>query len=153
MRFAFEGLGCGFGYCCDGCDTTLAGEGIGVAGIDDEGACRAFFQRGGAPVNRGRRGLRHSEAAGDSGAGIKQGQQNIGPALVADAGCGSGKFHAVDCWQGLETGAWGEGRDGMGHVLVRYCRNDGDGRWLLLCRSLQVAFAGAAVFTGGAGFG
>ena len=75
---------------------TLAGEGIGVAGIDHERSCHPVLKPGSAPLDRGRRGLRPGEHAGDRGAGIEQREQQIGAAGIADARRASCEAHPVN---------------------------------------------------------
>ena len=72
----------------------LAGEGIGVAGIDHERARRAALEAGAAPVDRRGRAFRAREHARDRGAGIEQREQHVGAPGVADAGGRGREPHA-----------------------------------------------------------
>ena len=72
----------------------LAGEGVGIAGVDDERPRFALAQADGAPVDGSRARLGAGQHAGDFGAGRQHGEQQVGAALVADAGLGRGKAHA-----------------------------------------------------------
>ena len=72
----------------------LAGEGVGVAGVDDERPRFALAQAEGAPVDGRRARLGAGQNAGDFGAWRQHGEQQVGAALVADAGFGRGKAHA-----------------------------------------------------------
>ena len=92
----------------------LAGEGVGVAGIDDQRARLAGLHIGAAPFDRRRRAFRAREHAGHAGACLEQGQQHVGAAGIADAGGGRRQPHAVDCRHGGHV-LGGEGRDGGGH--------------------------------------
>ena len=74
----------------------LAGEGIGIAGIDHERARHAVGEMRAAPIDRRRRRLRLGQHAGDRGAGIEQRKQQIDAAGIANAGGGGGDAHAVD---------------------------------------------------------
>ena len=86
----------------------LAGEGIGVAGIDHQRAGLARLQMRAAPLDRRRRAFRAREHARRGRAGIEQRQQDIGALRVADAGLGGREPHAGnwrhvgDSWQGQE---------------------------------------------------
>ena len=96
----------------------LAGEGVGVAGIDHQRAGLAALELGAAPVDRRRRAFRAGEHAGDRVPLSNHGQQHVGAALVADAGCGGGEAHAVDRGHlGTSSGASGETAVDMGRLL------------------------------------
>ncbi len=89
----------------------LAGEGIGVAGIDHQRARFARLQMRPAPFDRRRRAFRAGEHAGHGGAGVEQRQQHVGAPGIADAGGGGGEPHAGDRRQvrhvlGGEGGDW-----------------------------------------------
>ena len=77
----------------------LAGEGIGVAGIDHERAGHAVREMRAAPIDRRRRGLGVGQNAGDRRAGVEQRQQQIDAARVANPRGGCGDAHALDCRQ------------------------------------------------------
>ena len=74
----------------------LAGEGIGIAGIDDQRARGAALELRAAPVDRRGRAFRAREHAGDRRALVEQREQHVGAPGVADAGGGGGEPHAVD---------------------------------------------------------
>ena len=74
----------------------LAGEGIGVAGIDHERARLAALELRAAPLDRRRRAFRAREDARDRRALVEQREQHVGAVLVADAGRGGGEAHAGD---------------------------------------------------------
>ena len=75
----------------DRLDAGAAGERIGIAGIDDQRSRAAAFELFGAPIDRRRARFRVSEDAGDRGAGRQDGEQHIGPVLVANAGLADGE--------------------------------------------------------------
>ena len=93
----------------------LAGEGVGVAGIDHQraGACRRG-ELGAAPFHRRRRAFRLGEDAGDRRALVHHRQQHVGAALVADAGGRRRELHARDRGHVGDIGR-GERGDGGGH--------------------------------------
>ena len=72
----------------------LAGEGIGVAGIDNKRARRAAFELRAAPVDRCGWTFRAREHAGHRRAVVEQRQQDVGAAGIADAGGGGRKLDA-----------------------------------------------------------
>ena len=74
----------------------LAGEGIGIAGIDHQRARRAALELRAAPVDRRRGAFRAREHAGHGRAGIEQRQQHVGASGIADAGGGGRQPHAFD---------------------------------------------------------
>ena len=79
-------LGGDFGGELGGGAPALAGEGIGVAGIDHQRARFAGLEMRAAPFDRRRRAFRAGEHAGHGGAGVEQRQQHVGAAGIADAG-------------------------------------------------------------------
>ena len=89
----------------------LAGEGVGVAGVDDQHARLAAGQSRPAPVDRRRRALRAGEDAGDLGPLVEDHDQEIGAVLVFDAGFRSGDTDALDRRQ-LGVGFRRERRNG-----------------------------------------
>ena len=74
----------------------LAGEGIGIAGIDDQRARRAGREVCAAEVDRRRRAFRAREDAATACRLIERHQQHVGAVLVLDAGLGGGDAHALD---------------------------------------------------------
>ena len=92
-----------------------AGEGIGIAGIDQQAArprprdCRGTSR----PAPTGIWSVVNTP--GDRRAFVERGEQHVGAVLVLDAGFGSGEAHARDLGQ-LRIGLGREGRNGMGHL-------------------------------------
>ena len=84
------------GHGLDGGDTGLAGEGIGIARVHDDGARLAGLEVGAAPIHRRGGAFGAGEGSGDHGAGIEQRQHHIRAALVADARAHGGELHARD---------------------------------------------------------
>jgi hypothetical protein len=74
----------------------LAGEGVGIAGIDHQRPRFAALELGAAPVHRRRRAFRFGEDAGYLRPFVHQRQHHVGAALIADAGSGGGETHPVD---------------------------------------------------------
>ena len=74
----------------------LAGERVGVAGIDHQRPRLAGLEPGAAPVDRRGRAFRAGQHARDGGAGVEQRQQDVGAARIADAGRRGGEAHAGD---------------------------------------------------------
>ena len=85
VRGAFHRFGAG-----------LAGEGVGIAGIDDERAGLAAAELCAAPIDRRRRAFGFGEDARDLRALIEQREHHIGAALVADARRAGRKSYAVN---------------------------------------------------------
>ena len=77
-----------------GVAAALAGEGVGVAGIDHERARLAAAELRAAPFDRRRRAFRPGQHAGDRRALVEHREQHVGAALVADAGLGGREPHA-----------------------------------------------------------
>ena len=97
----------------------LAGEGVGVAGIDHQAARAAAAEVLAAPVDRRGRAFGRGEHARDRRAFIENNQQHIGAALVANAGGAGGEAHAVESRK-LGEGLRREGgnRSSGGHGMV-----------------------------------
>ena len=93
---AIGGFGGGFRRELHRFAATLAGEGIGIAGIDHQRARHAMLKPRAAPFDRGRRGLRPREHAGDRGARLEQRKQQIGAAGIADTRRASREAHPVN---------------------------------------------------------
>src|SRR5262249_48866943 len=92
------------------------GEGVGIAGIDDERARGAALAASAAPIDRRRGTFRAREYPGDRRAGREQRQQHVGTSGIADAGGGGREPHSVDRRQvgklrGRERGDCGGHRD------------------------------------------
>ena len=94
-----RGVGRRFRRELDRLASALAGEGVGIAGIDHERAGEPMSEARPAPFDGRRRGLGLGERAGDRGAGVEQREQEVGPAGIADAGRASGEPNALDAWQ------------------------------------------------------
>ncbi|ENN87601.1 hypothetical protein RHSP_63227 [Rhizobium freirei PRF 81] len=91
-----------------------AGKGIGIAGIDDDGAGAAMGQVLPAEIDRSRRTLRTGEDAGDGCWLVEDHQQDIGAVLVLDAGGCRGHAHAAKRGHGNERFGSERG-NGTGH--------------------------------------
>ena len=91
---AANGAGGGLRRHARGVAALLAGEGIGVAGVDDQGARLAVLEARPAPQHRRRAGLGAGQHAGHDRAGLERRQHQIGAALVADAGLAGRQPHA-----------------------------------------------------------
>ncbi len=118
-RQAADRLGRGVGDERDGLDPLLAGEGVGVAGIDDQRPRLAARELLAAPVDRRGRALRPGEHAGDLGRLIEHRHHHVGAPLVAHARRDGGEADAGDRRQGRiflrrERGE----RGGSGHESV-----------------------------------
>ncbi len=74
----------------------LAGEGVGIAGIDQQRPRLARGKRRLAPLDRRRRAFRPGEDAGDLGALVEEHEQHVAAVAVLDAGLGRGKAHPAD---------------------------------------------------------
>ena len=93
---AAGGFGGGFRRELHGFAAALAGEGIGIAGIDHQHARHAMLKPRAAPFDRGGRRLRPREHAGDRGAGLEQDKQQVGAAGIADTRCARREAHPVN---------------------------------------------------------
>ena len=93
---AAGGFGGGFRRELHGFAATLAGEGIGIAGIDHQHARHAMLKPRAAPFDRGGRRLRPREHAGGRGAGLEQDKQQVGAAGIADTRCARREAHPVN---------------------------------------------------------
>ena len=74
----------------------FAGEGVGVAGIDQQGAGLAALDPCATPIHRRRGAFRFGEHPRDSRSFVEQRQHDVGAPFVAHAGGAGGETHAVD---------------------------------------------------------
>ncbi len=95
-RRAADGAGGGFRRQARRVCAAAAGEGIGVARVDDKRACLAALQALAAPQNRRGAGLGARENAGGGRPLGEAREHQIGAAPVADAGLCRGERHALD---------------------------------------------------------
>ena len=104
VRFAADGFDCVLDRDVDGLAPALAGERVGISGIDDEGAGGTLFQVLAAGEDGCRGGFRLCQDAGDRGPLVEDGEQKIGAPLIANTGFCRRKCHAVDRRQAGELG-------------------------------------------------
>ena len=96
VRLAADGFDSMFDCDVDGLTTAFTGEGIGIAGVDDESPRAALLQVLAANENRRRRGLRLRQDSRNRGSLVQHSEQKIGTPLIANTGFSRCKCHALD---------------------------------------------------------
>ena len=98
--------------------SAFAGEGVGIAGIDDQRPGARALDPGAAPFDRRRRAFRAREHAGDAGALVEHRQHDVGAVAVADAGGAvASRTPAIGGMSGMVFGARGEIGVDTGKIL------------------------------------